>query len=137
MNRMSLSRQNSLDTRERYRKFKHNSSLLNILRDSSPETNSVKPLKDLKTTKNNFFRNKLNHTDDDTKWTIDDIRADVIKHPDNLTTNGGDFTKRQKTNWKPGENSSIETNNNSKYVDHFKCLCEGAYLRYNFTNQLV
>ena len=116
MNRMSLTRQNSLDTRERYRKFKHNSSLLNILRDSSPEI----PLKDLKTTRNNFLRSKLNQTDD-TKWTIDDIRADVIKHPDNLTPNGGDFTKRRKTNWKPGENSSVERNNDSKYVERFKC----------------
>ena len=124
MNRIALTRQNSLDTRERYRKFKHNSSLLNILRDSSPETNSVNPLKDLKTTKNNNLRNKLNQTDDNTKWTIDDIRADVIKHPDNLTPNGGDFTKRHKTKWKPGENSLIERNNNSKYLDRFKCQYE-------------
>ena len=105
---MPLSRQNSLDTRERYRKFKHNSSLSNILQNNLPENDSDRSSMDHEyRLRTKLLRNNVSPTDDHTKWTLDDLRADVIINPDNLKPNKGEFTNRQKTEWRPGERAAI------------------------------
>ena len=105
---MPLSRQNSLDTRERYRKFKHNSSLSNILQNNLPENGSDRSRLDHENRpRTKLLRNIVSPTDDHAKWTLDDLRADVIINPDNLKPNVGEFMKRQKTEWKPGERAAI------------------------------
>ena len=105
---MPLSRQNSLDTRERYRKFKHNSSLSNVLQNNLPENGfDTSRIDHENRPRTKLLRNYVSPTDDHTKWTLDDLRADVIINPDNLKPNKGEFMKRQNTKWKPGERAAI------------------------------
>ena len=47
-----------------------------------------------------------NTEETDKMWTLDDLRADIVKHPDNLKPEG-EFTKRGENAWKPGERAPI------------------------------
>ena len=160
---MPLSRQNSLDTRERYRKFKHNSSLSKILQNNLPENGSDRSRMDHENRpQTKLLRNIVSPTDDHKKWTLDDLRADVIINPDNLKPNKGEFMKRQNTKWKPGERAAIVKRQDNLRVNGtfenpspkvwsqgegvkifvlpFNGVSENIvlfYLMYNFTNLLV
>ena len=107
----------SLATRERYKLFRHNSSISNILKYDQPEISSGKFGQNYhKTTKNKYLRDNISPNGDETKWNLDDLRADVVKHPDNLKPNVGEFAQRQHTVWKPGERTPI-----AKREDNLKC----------------
>ena len=43
---------------------------------------------------------------DGNRWTLDDLRADIVKHPDNLKLEGT-FTEKPVHVWRPGERAPI------------------------------
>ena len=69
--------------------------------------------------KNRIPNDKLARSEQD-KWTLDDLRADITKHPDNLRPEG-EFTSKPLETWKPGERAPIvKRNDNLKLEGSFQ-----------------
>ena len=95
----------------RTNKLNKSHDIADILQHKGSVVSSKKPKNgSAKQTKINQSVNAV--SPEDKMWTLGDLRADIVKHPDNLKPEG-EFAKRQENMWKPGERAPIVKRNDN------------------------
>ena len=96
----------STDVHNRSGKLNCSQSIVDILNESNPtvyaeteESNSAQRYKNNMLAQNTAAKEK-------DKWTLDGLRANIVKHYDNLRPEGA-FTAKQCYQWIPGESTVI------------------------------